>query len=405
MRRRLSTIVLVFIMVLGLCILAYPSFSDWWNSSRQTKAIETYTHDVETVDSATRQRLWNRAQEYNAELAQNGNTWVLTNAQWSAYEDQLRLSDTDVMCYVEVPAIRCMLPVYHSTAEEVLQTGVGHIEGSSLPIGGESTHCVLSGHRGLPSAQLFTRLDKLIKGDRFMLHTLGVTLTYEVDQIRVVEPDKLDDLVIVPDEDLCTLVTCTPYGINTHRLLVRGHRVYPASVPSIMSDASQVDSRLVALCLAVPLMVLLFIVAMVTGTGRRNPVEEMPLPADAELSDDADSASNSQEAAPIFQMFDEIVSAPEEAAVIPKSMDTQEEIVYAVYDSEGNLIGGTEAYVNVSEGKQSEELESGQAKQKQLAPFRKIGKALRTAATVTAVGGSVVLAAKRLRYWRGPKKQ
>ena len=410
MRRRLSTIVLVILLVLGLCILAYPSFSDWWNSSRQTEAIETYSHDVEAVDSATQQRLWNRARDYNEKLAQDGNSWVLTNAQWSAYEGQLRLSDTDVMCYVEIPAIRCMLPVYHSTTEEILQAGVGHIEGSSLPVGGESTHCVLSGHRGLPSAQLFTKLDKLVKGDRFMLHTLGVTLTYEVDQIRVVEPDQMDDLEIVPSEDLCTLVTCTPYGINTHRLLVRGHRIYPTNLVSLMSDASQIDSKLVALFLAVPLIVLLFIFAMMTGAGRRGPDEQAALSAGAWTAEsahegtDGDTAAGSEEeAAPIFQLFEEIVSAPVQDSA-PKGTSSHDEVVYAVYDREGNLVGGTESYIDALKRKQSEELESGQAGRKQPSALHKVGKAMRMAATVAAVGGSVMLAAKRFRRWRGPKK-
>ena len=165
------------------------------------------------------------------------------------------------MGYVEIPSISCTLPIYHGTDEAVLQIAIGHMEGSSLPVGGESTHCVISGHRGLPSAKLFTKLDELVEGDVFMLQVLGETLTYEVDQIRIVEPREIDALEIVEGEDYCTLVTCTPYGVNSHRLLVRGHRVENREGKDvrIAADARQIEPEIVAPLVAVPILFVLLI--------------------------------------------------------------------------------------------------------------------------------------------------
>lgn len=176
------------------------------------------------------------------------------------------------MSYIEIPKIKCSLPIYHGTDEGVLQIAIGHIEGSSLPVGGVNTHCVLSGHRGLPSAKLFSNLDKLEEGDIFMIRTLDQTLTYEVDQIRIVLPDEVDDLKIEEGKDLCTLVTCTPYGINTHRLLVRGHRVAnreEAEAVRVTADAMQVDNRIVATCIAVPVLLILLAGIFVSGRRKR----------------------------------------------------------------------------------------------------------------------------------------
>ena len=176
------------------------------------------------------------------------------------------------MSYIEIPKIKCSLPIYHGTDEGVLQIAIGHIEGSSLPVGGVNTHCVLSGHRGLPSAKLFSNLDKLEEGDVFMIRTLDQTLTYEVDQIRIVLPDEVDDLKIEEGKDLCTLVTCTPYGINTHRLLVRGHRVAnreEAEAVRVTADAMQVDNRIVAASIAVPVLLILLAGIFVSGRRKR----------------------------------------------------------------------------------------------------------------------------------------
>ena len=176
------------------------------------------------------------------------------------------------MGYIEIPSIDVMLPIYHGTSEEVLQTAIGHIEGSSLPIGGPSTHCVISGHRGLPSARLFTDIDQLSEGDTFTLLVLDETLTYEVDQIRIVEPDDTSLLTIEEGQDLCTLVTCTPYGVNSHRLLVRGHRVEnqeTAGVLRITADAMMIDSRYVAPVIAVPILIIVILVMVLRPLGRR----------------------------------------------------------------------------------------------------------------------------------------
>ena len=273
MKKHLSTVLLVLMLAAGVCLLAYPSVSDWWNSQHQSQAIETYSQDVSAVDGAAKQRLWERAQDYNARLAQEGNTWVLTQRQRDDYESQLRVPNTDVLCYVDIPSIRCMLPVYRGTDDAILQTAIGHIEGSSLPVGGPSTHCVLSGHRGLPSAKLFTNLDRLVEGDTFTLHTLDTTLAYQVDQILIVEPDDLSALAIVEGEDLCTLVTCTPYGVNSHRLLVRGHRVNVDESALVSADAVRIEPVLVAICIAMPVLLVLFIGAMAFG-GRRREVRK-----------------------------------------------------------------------------------------------------------------------------------
>ena len=173
------------------------------------------------------------------------------------------------MGYLEVPPINVKLPIYHGTDEAVLQVAIGHIEGSSLPVGGEGTHCVVSGHRGLPSARLLTDLDKMVEGDTFMLHTLNETLTYEVDQIRIVEPHEVEELTIVPGEDLCTLVTCTPYGVNSHRLLVRGHRVPTVNVANIEQEAEQISPLLVASAIGVPALMALLAAALIMT--RRRP--------------------------------------------------------------------------------------------------------------------------------------
>ena len=182
------------------------------------------------------------------------------------------------MGYIEIPEIKVSLPIYHGTRESVLSIAIGHIEGSSLPVGGESTHCVLSGHRGLPSARLFSHLDKLAEGDIFLLQTLEETLTYEVDQIRIVEPQEIAGLAIEEGKDYCTLVTCTPYGINTHRLLVRGHRVAnaeEAKIARVTSDALQIDPMIIAPVVAVPMLLALLILLMVKTSGKHKKNKEV----------------------------------------------------------------------------------------------------------------------------------
>lgn len=226
-RRRigLSSIALAVVFLVGLGLLLYPTVSNWWNSRRQSQAIVEYTKQTSAMDEAHVAELLEAARQYNAGLAADEGRFTPTPADTTEYENLLDVSDTGIMGYLEIPKLDVSTPIYHGTDESVLQSGAGHLEGSSLPVGGKGTHAVLSGHRGLPSSKLFTDLDDMEQGDVFMIHVLDRTLTYQVDQIVTVDPYDMDDLAIDPDQDYCTLVTCTPYGINTQRLLVRGHRI------------------------------------------------------------------------------------------------------------------------------------------------------------------------------------
>lgn len=264
-KKNRSTIILVLIFIVGLSLLLYPSLSDYWNSFHQSRAIATYAEAVADLDDVDYEKMWQEAEEYNEQLKNKTNRWIMTEEEEEEYNRILDVGGTGIMGYIEIPEIKVSLPIYHGTDEGVLQIAVGHIPGSSLPIGGIGTHSVVSGHRGLPSAKLFTNLDELKEGDIFMIRVLDETLTYEVDQIRIVEPDDLTSLEIDPEQDLCTLVTCTPYGVNTHRLLVRGHRIENLNDDSIRvtADAMQVDEMLVATAVAVPILLILFIWVMV----------------------------------------------------------------------------------------------------------------------------------------------
>ena len=268
-----TTVFLVLLLLAGVSLLLYPSLSDYWNSMHQTRAIASYAETVSQLDTAQYDEMWKAAQDYNRSLAQRETAFALTDEQKAAYESLLDVSGLGVMGYIEIPEIDCSLPIYHGTEESVLQVAVGHLEWSSLPVGGEGTHCVLSGHRGLPSAKLFTNLDKLAVGGTFLLRVLDEVLTYEVDQILIVEPEQVDALGIVPGEDYCTLVTCTPYGINTHRLLVRGHRVEntpEAARMHVTADATQFDPLLVAPVLAIPVLLLLLMILLVPKRRRKS---------------------------------------------------------------------------------------------------------------------------------------
>ena len=219
------TIFLFLMLLAGLSLLLYPSISDYWNSFHSSRAISEYAENVAEMDTEQYDEMWSAAWEYNQSLLARSTGFTLSDEQKQEYESLLDVSGLGIMGYVEIPEISASLPIYHGTEESVLQVAVGHLEWSSLPVGGESSHCVLSGHRALPSAKLFTDLDKLREGDIFLLRVLDEVLTYEVDQILIVEPQNTASLQIVEGKDLCTLVTCTPYGVNTHRLLVRGHRI------------------------------------------------------------------------------------------------------------------------------------------------------------------------------------
>ena len=221
--KKLTTLLIALFFLTGISLMLYPAVSDAWNSLHQSRAIETYSERVAELNDFDYERLWADAEEYNRRLA-GKEADEGAEALREQYEALLNVSGNGMMGYVEIPSIHTALPIYHGTDEAVLQIAVGHLEGSSLPVGGEGTHCVLSSHRGLPSARLFTDLDKLEEGEVFLLHVLGETLAYKVDQILVVEPDETEALSIEEDRDYCTLVTCTPYGVNSHRLLVRGCR-------------------------------------------------------------------------------------------------------------------------------------------------------------------------------------
>ena len=266
-----STIILILVFLAGLSLLLYPTVSDYWNSLHQSRAITQYAEQVAELDNDVYEQLWADAHSYNQTLLDKADRYEMTDEEQAEYESLLNVSGNGIIGYIEISKIGCSLPIYHGTDEAVLQIAVGHIEGSSLPVGGESTHAVLSGHRGLPSAKLFTDLDKLATGDTFVLRILDETLTYEVDQILIVEPYEMNALEIEEGKDYCTLVTCTPYGINTHRLLVRGHRVdniEEAKTIRVTADAMQIEPVIVAPLVAVP-MLLLLLVGLLVSTRKK----------------------------------------------------------------------------------------------------------------------------------------
>lgn len=262
MKKHLSTILLFLIFFIGLSLLLYPTFADWWNSFHQSRAVASYVEQVANMDDEKYDELWSAAWDYNRSLIDRPNDYLLSEDQRVFYEQLLNVTDNGIMGYIEIPKIDIVYPIYHGTDEAVLQIAIGHLEWTSLPVGGENSHCVVSGHRGLPSARLFTDLDKMEIGDTFMLQVLDEVLTYEVDQILIVDPQETKDLLIVEGEDLCTLVTCTPYGINSHRMLVRGHRIETAEVKAVRrvtADAVQIEPVIVAPLVAVPMLLILLI--------------------------------------------------------------------------------------------------------------------------------------------------
>lgn len=270
--RRLSynvvTALLLVASLAGAGMLLYPVLADWWNSLHQSQAIADYDYTVAQLDTSETKDVLADAEAYNARLAKSGALWRMDEEQKREYDALLDVTGTGLMAYVDIPKIGVSLPIYHGTADEVLVGAIGHIAGTSLPVGGVGTHCSVSGHRGLPNAQLLIDLGKMETGDVFVVTVLDRVLTYEVDQVRIVLPTEIDDLAIDPAQDYMTLVTCTPYGVNSHRLLVRGHRVdnLPGTI-KVMADAVQVRPYLVAVALAIP-AVALFVVAVLLGTGK-----------------------------------------------------------------------------------------------------------------------------------------
>lgn len=264
-KKDISNILLILVFLAGLSLLLYPSVSNYWNSFHQSQAIASYAEQVAQLDDHTYEDVWRAAVAYNQALAEETINYILDEEQKAKYESLLNVADNGVMGYIEIPSINCYLPIYHGTESAILQVAVGHLEWSSLPVGGKDTHTVLSGHRGLPSARLFTDLDQMVEGDIFRLQILDETLTYEVDQIRIVEPDQLESLQIVEGEDLCTLVTCTPYGINSHRLLVTGHRIdnIDDGDVRVTAEAHQIEPLIVASIVAAPVLLGLLIWVLV----------------------------------------------------------------------------------------------------------------------------------------------
>ena len=261
MRKHVSTITTVLVFLAGLSLLLYPTVSNYWNSKHQTQAVAEYSDRIEKMDEQEKKQAFEQAEKYNETLISDSGRFTPTEEQDEWYKSLLDIDGTGMMGYITIPEIDCKLALYHTVDASVLQVGVGHMEGSSLPVGGSGTHCVFSGHRGLPSAKLFTDLDRLQKGDIFLLHIYDQVFTYEVDQIHIVEPIDYGLLNIEEGEDLCTLLTCTPYGINTERLLVRGHRIANRSGDNsrITSDAAKVSTVLVAVGIGIPLLIISFI--------------------------------------------------------------------------------------------------------------------------------------------------
>lgn len=268
MKNKLTTILLILAFFAGLSLLLYPTVSDYWNSLHASQAVADYAENVRNLEAEKYQQVLQDARNYNQMLPYRHTTFALSEEEKGAYDALLDISGTGVMGYIEIPSIDISLPVYHGTEEGVLQIAVGHLEWSSLPVGGADTHCVLSGHRGLPSAKLFTNLDKLVVGDKFIMRVLDEVLTYEVDQILIVEPTDVSALMLEAGKDLCTLITCTPYGINSHRLLVRGHRIEnqeEAQAIRVTSDAIQIEPLIVAPAVALPMLLVLLMILLVSG--------------------------------------------------------------------------------------------------------------------------------------------
>lgn len=263
MKKDRAGIILVLMLFIGVCVLLYPAVSQYWNSKTQTRAVENYQQILESLQGEDNSALFEAAEEYNSALLQLDDP-LYDHSALTDYLDILDISGTGIMGYISIEKLGVELPIYHTVSAEVLNIACGHIEGSSLPIGGESTHSVLSAHRGLPHARLFTDLDKLELGDTFTITILDKTLTYQVDQIKVVSPDEVGYIQIISGEDHCTLLTCTPYGINSHRLLVRGTRIENAAPKLyVTSDAYRIDSLVATPVVAAPMLLILLIVLMV----------------------------------------------------------------------------------------------------------------------------------------------
>ena len=275
--KRWQTLLLVLIFFAGLSLLLYPAVSEYWNSLVTTRLVAEYMDSVSSLTEKRKQMFFEEANAYNQKLAELPLHFNLTEEEIEEYDRTLDVSGTGVMGYLEVPKIGVSLPIYHGTEKVVLEFAIGHLRGTSMPVGGPSTHSVLTGHTGLPSAKLLTDLEDMEIGDIFYVQILTETLTYEVDQIYTVLPEVTKDLEIVPGEDLCTLVTCTPYGVNSHRLLVRGHRIETArsAMMKFSADALQIDPMIVIPFLAAPILLCIFLLVMVQPNRSKKRKEKM----------------------------------------------------------------------------------------------------------------------------------
>ena len=270
MKKNKSTIILILVFFVGLSVMLYPTISDYVNQRNQSRAVASYAQDVDTMTDADYSGYFDAADAFNAQVAANENALYRPD-QLTGYNDTLDITGTGIMGYITISKIGVELPIYHGTSDSVLQIAAGHLEGTSLPVGGASTHAVISAHRGLPSAKLFTNLDQLEVGDTFTITVLDRVLTYEVDKISIVLPTETDELKIAEGKDYVTLMTCTPYGINTHRLLVRGHRVETPNQYKrirVTAEALKIEPIIVAPIMALP-MLLILLIGMLLSTRKR----------------------------------------------------------------------------------------------------------------------------------------
>ena len=276
MKKHSSTILLVLIFFVGLSVMLYPTISDFWNEKRQSKAIVDYQSAIENMKPEDYSAIFKEAENYNKKL-ENINYPLINGVKVKDYDEILNVNGNGMMGYIEIPVIDVYLPIYHGVDESVLSKGVGHISKTAFPIGGEGNHSVLSGHTGLPSAELFTDLTEVKEGDEFFIHILGDTVAYEVDQILVVLPEEVDNLLPVAGEDYCTLVTCTPYGVNSHRLLVRGHRIeYTGEVEEVINAQEETldFSEIIVICVGIALFLLVLIFIILYIMKRRKNAHE-----------------------------------------------------------------------------------------------------------------------------------
>ncbi|WP_164174451.1 class C sortase [Ruminococcus flavefaciens] len=272
MKKHFFSIAILIMFIVGLSVLLYPAISDYLNSKHASKVISEYNDKLSVSSEEEIEAVFKKAEDYNKRLHDSPSAFFEPSLV-SGYKDTLDITGTGIMGYIDIDRINVELPIYHGISKELLQVGVGHLTGTSLPVGGESTHCVLSGHRGLPSAKLFTDLDELEIGDTFTITILDRRFTYEVDQIKTVLPEEFDDLRIADGKDYCTLLTCTPYGINTHRLLVRGVRTENTEEKKIgvfvKNEAFRIDPLIVAPIAAVPLLIITFTLIFISDKRQR----------------------------------------------------------------------------------------------------------------------------------------